>query len=595
MTSGIVTAIDSNLFYMQDPQGDNDIGTSDAIVVFMGSVPGDLRVGDEVVVMGTVSEFTPGGTGTRNLSTTQIGSVTDLTIVSSGNSLPFPVIIGQGGRVPPSETFAIDDFVTYDPVHHGVDFFESLEAMRVTVPNPLAIAGTNRFGEIFVVANRGADATGLSERGTLNIASTDFNPERIQIDADSGILDLPFPMVDVGAELSDIIGVLSYNFGNFEVIPTSEFYVVSESTIEPVTVTRDDPFLFDGACNASGKGKNANNGSKSRRELRNYGKGKKKQDDVFLYVATYNVLNLEPNDLDGDQDVALGRFKATAEIIVGNTDCPDIIGLQEIQDNSGSDQDAVTSASATLQLLVDEISVASNGECNYQYLDNTFIGVDTSGGQPGGNIRTAFLYNPHQVSYVDGSLNPVVDPTDQQTNTENPFFDARLPLAAKFIFLATETVFEVINNHWSSKGGSAPIMGVEQPFDLRQEDPDINGSLDERRDQSEAIRQYLIPKAQAGENFIVMGDLNEFEFISAVQDLSVGTGLKNLALDVPENERYSFIFQGNSQVLDHILVSTGLAKHGAYQKYIHVNSEFAETPERASDHDPVAAWIPIKK
>lgn len=314
----------------------------------------------------------------------------------------------------------------------------------------------------------------------------------------------------------------------------------------------------------------------------------------FLSLFPDNVLNLDPNDSDGDTDIANGRFDANAEIIAKNMDCPDIVGLQEIQDNTGSDNgDGITSASETLQLLVDSIATVSANSCKYMFLDNIFIGEGTSGGQPGGNIRTAFLYDPTRVKYIEGSLNAVTDPIDQQTNSENPFFGGRLPLAAKFMHIETQTYFEVVNNHFSSKGGSAPIMGVEQPFDERQEDPNINGSLDERQAQSEAVRQYLLPKATAHENFIVMGDLNEFEFISPVEGLTVGTGLKNLADDVPSLERYSFIFQGNSQVLDHILVSEYFAEAGSYMKYVHVNSEFAETDERASDHDPVVAWIPL--
>lgn len=94
---GIVTAVDSNKFFLQDVNGDGDIGTSDAIEIFNN--PPGVNVGDAVVVTGTVIEFTPGGTGTRNLSTTQIGSVTRLILQSTGNPLPAPVILGKDGRV----------------------------------------------------------------------------------------------------------------------------------------------------------------------------------------------------------------------------------------------------------------------------------------------------------------------------------------------------------------------------------------------------------------------------------------------------------------------------------------------------------------
>ena len=95
-TAGIVTAVDSNGFYLQDADGDGDIATSDAIFVFTGSTPG-VASGDAANVTGTVSEFTPGGASTRNLSTTQISSP-EITVESSGNALPAAVILGQNGR-----------------------------------------------------------------------------------------------------------------------------------------------------------------------------------------------------------------------------------------------------------------------------------------------------------------------------------------------------------------------------------------------------------------------------------------------------------------------------------------------------------------
>jgi hypothetical protein len=59
---------------------------------------------------------------------------------------------------------------------------------------------------------------------------------------------------------------------------------------------------------------------------------------------------------------------------------------------------------------------------------------------------------------------------------------------------------------------------------------------------------------------------------------------------VPAEERYSYIFNGNSQALDHIFVSPALSRL-AELEYIHVNAEFADKSERASDHDPLVASI----
>ncbi|MTJ51997.1 hypothetical protein FJR38_04595, partial [Anabaena sp. UHCC 0253] len=210
---GIVTAVDSNGFYLQDPHSDTNIATSEAIFVFTSSAP-TVKVGDSITVTGTVSEFTPGGVSTGNLSTTQIGGNPTITILSSNNSLPAATIIGAGGRIPPTQVIDNDGLTSFDPTTDGIDFFESLEGMRVTAKNLVAVSPTNRFGEIYAVVDNGVGATGLSQRGTINISPNDFNPERIQIDADNGVFDFAFPNVNVGAKLGDVTGVVGYNFGN---------------------------------------------------------------------------------------------------------------------------------------------------------------------------------------------------------------------------------------------------------------------------------------------------------------------------------------------------------------------------------------------
>lgn len=546
VTVGIVTAVDTNGFYLQDPVGDGDTATSDALFVFTDDAPG-VAIGDQLQVMGAVTEFFPGDTDTRNLPTTQISSSAAPVVLSTGNELPAATIIGEGGRIPPNSNIDDDAFAAFQPDVDGIDFFESLEGQLVTAQDLVAVVGTNQFGEIFTVADQGANATGLSDRGTLNIAPDDFNPEKIQIDADPGVSGFDLPEVDAGALLGDVTGVVSYGFGNFEILPTADFtanVIPSDLTPETTAIAGDADTLT---------------------------------------VASYNLLNLDPNDADGDTDVADGRFDTIAAQIVDNLNAPDIIGLQEIQDNDGSVNDGVTAADETLQALVDAIAAA--GGPTYEFIDNTFIGNNVSGGQPGGNIRTAILYNPDRTDLVDGSVQPIGDQAPG-----SPFNGSRLPLVATFDFNGEEVVF--VDNHFSSKGGSAPILGIEQDFAARQEEVEVNGSLDERQAQSAAVQEFVneVLTEDPETNVVVLGDLNEFEFVSPVADLETNTGLTNLINDIPEDERYSFIFQGNSQQIDHIFVSGELSE-GAEVDVVHVNTEFAATDERASDHDPVVASL----
>ena len=148
---GIVTAKRDNGFWMQDPTPDADPATSDGIFVFTSSAPA-VTVGDDVRVNGRVSEFRAGGAdGIANLTITEIVTP-QVFVVSTGNPLPAPVIVGIGGRIPPSGVINSGNCgdvelmsCTFDPANDGIDFYESLEGMRVQLNNAIAIGPTQRL------------------------------------------------------------------------------------------------------------------------------------------------------------------------------------------------------------------------------------------------------------------------------------------------------------------------------------------------------------------------------------------------------------------------------------------------------------------
>ena len=359
------------------------------------------------------------------------------------------------------------------------------------------------------------------------------------------------PHVNVGDSLGDVTGVMSYGFGNYELRFTEKFRR-TPGRLKPETTRL-------GAA------------------------------DGYLTIATFNVLNLDPNDADGDTDVASGRFDAVAAVIARNLRSPDIVALQEVQDNDGSAKTRVKAADATLRLLVNRI--AALGSVRYRFIDHPFIGDDTSGGQPGGNIRVAFLYNPARVELVRGSVATVTNPADQRTNPKNPFFDGRLPLVAAFRPRAPgRAPVTVVNNHFNSKRGSSPLFGQVQPFTERQEDPAVNGGVANRRRQAEAVGDFVARRLAARRDaaVVVLGDFNEFGFVSPLRVLE--RSLQNLTGTLPPTERYTYIFEGNAQSLDHILVSPSL-KASAEVDIVHVNAEFAETARRASDHEPIVVRL----
>jgi predicted extracellular nuclease len=536
-TSGVVTAIDSNGVYVQDPLGDGDDATSDAIFVYTGSGHG-LQPGDAVTIKGSVSEYIPGGSSSGNLSLTEFYRP-EMTVDSSGNSLPAPVVIGRSGRLPPSEVIDDDSLSLFDPESDGIDFYETVEGMLVTLEDAVAVSPTNRYGEIFTLVNQGADASGRNARGGITIMPDDFNPERVQVNFDSGILDFRAE-VNSGDLLGDVTGVVGYSYGNFEVYPTEIFYPESAELAAEISSLK--------------------------------GEGKRQ-----LTIASYNVLNLDPNDDDGDTDVADGRFERIATQIVENLHSPAIIALQEIQDSSGSVDDGTVDADLTLQLLVDAIAAA--GGPNYHYIDNP-PNNNQDGGQPGANIRVAYLYNPEQVESHE-----VVRIEDTDLSDGDAFADSRKPLYA--CFESHGSTLHLINNHFSSKGGSTPLFGQVQP--------PVNGSEDERVAQARVVNGFvsaiLDEDPEAG--VVVLGDLNEFQFMAPLAELK-GTEmplLVNMTESLLPMERYSYIYQGNAQALDHILLSHNLAEHASYD-LVHINSEFTDY---ASDHDPALLRLNLQK
>jgi predicted extracellular nuclease len=67
--------------------------------------------------------------------------------------------------------------------------------------------------------------------------------------------------------------------------------------------------------------------------------------------------------------------------------------------------------------------------------------------------------------------------------------------------------------------------------------------------------------------------------------------MTDLPRTLPADQRYSYVFEGNSQVLDHILISKPVQLLGYDYDVVHLNSEFAD---QTSDHDPqVVRLVPL--
>lgn len=515
-TEGVVTAVDTNGFWIQDVTGDGNDATSDGIFVFTSSQP-TVAVGDLVSVGGVVDEFRAGAA--TNLTITEI---TDPLVRKIGTGTVAPTILGQGGRQAPTEVIDNDGFATYDPEQDAIDFYESLEGMLVVVPDAQAVA-ESEGSSTWVVADGGEGATGMSDRGGITIGAGDMNPERIQVFVDSGVLPGVRSGYDMGDQLGDVTGVIHYFGGNYEVVATSI------ETPAGAGVPADDVSSLVG-------------------------------DATHVTMAAYNLHNLNAGD-------SAAKFQALAQDIIANLRSPDIIGVEEIQDADGEGKGSDMSGLPSVQKLIDAIKAA--GGPTYVYIE---IAPEpgTTGGADDANIRNGFLYNPERVDYVEGSVR-LVDPDN------SAFFGSRKPLAADFVFRG-ETI-TAIDVHSTSRLGSDPgLFGERQP-------PFAEGE-DQRIAQSTAIRDWVadLVDANPDRHVAVMGDFNGFQFEESLTLLEQGGLFTNLSWKLEAGDRYSYIFEGNSQQIDHMLVTSELYENGEFD-LVHLNTGKGGT--QPSDHDPV--------
>lgn len=204
---GVVTHIFGNNFIVRDEAGDGNDQTSDSIMVRRKA--DGLAVGDRVRVEGVVRESDEGG---EPRTTTDIADAV-FTKLSSGVPLT-PVIIGSGGRLPPTDLLFIAED-SADPATSGADFYESLEGTYVRITNPVVVGPTNNFGEFWVVAERGSGATGMNSLGGITATPGDGNPERIQIQVTTA--QAPQFQLAIGDSFASIEGYVAYDRGLYEV------------------------------------------------------------------------------------------------------------------------------------------------------------------------------------------------------------------------------------------------------------------------------------------------------------------------------------------------------------------------------------------
>lgn len=532
---GVVTHVaDASNFYMQDAAPDDNANTSEAVLVYKPSH--GVKEGDLVSVDGQVKEWVLDGYAEKlqtDLAMTEINAqYGNVMVKSNGQALPAAVVIGKD-VIPPTEVIDNDQLGTFDPKEDGIDFYESLEGMRVSLESP-SVTGPQKYGEVTVIAGK-AEGKTYTKEGAPLLTKENQNPERMFL-----LLDNRNFVAKAGDQFDGTVtGVVSYGFSNFKIlVKEADLPQLNEREFTPEVTTIE------------------------------------KAEDK-LTIAGYNIENFAASDTE--------KRDKLSKSIVENLKSPDIIGLVEVLDESGETDDGTVKGDANYKALSD--AVAGFGGPTYAW---TEIAPEdkVDGGVPGGNIRVGFLYNPERVTLKEGTKGSATEAAAYENGalTLNPgriapqdpaFTDSRKPLAAEFTFKGEDVV--VINNHFNSKGGDEPLFGKKQP--------PVLGSEAQRLEIAEIVNAFVadIHAKNENANVVVTGDLNDFEFSAPLQTLK-GSELTNLVETLPPSERYTYSYQGNAQVLDHMLVSNRLAAGAAFD-IVNFNSPYMEEHGRASDHD----------
>ena len=549
---GIVTAVlppDAGPgFWLQDAQGDGAAATADAVFVVAPADAPAARPGDELTVDGRVDEVGSSG----ELTTTRL--VADrLVVLGHGRELPPAVVLGREGRTAPA-TVDDDGLALFEPERDAIDYYESLEGMRVEVRRPVVVGPTSRYGESVVLADDGEAFSPRTARGGLALAPDLAHAGRLVVD---DRIEPGPPLLRVGDRLDGTVrGVIDYAFGTYRVLNDA-----------PLPPTR--PGGLEPEATALRGGRKA------------------------VTVATFNVENLAFTSPEE-------KFAALGTAIARHLGGPDVVALQEIQDDSGPADDGVVSAAKTLERLASAVVAAGGPGYEWRQIDPE---DRRDGGQPGGNIRVAYLFNPKRVRFTDrgnagardactvaadrsGALLPAnpcrVGPTDPawQGRAEAGGEGVRKPLAAEFEF-AGRRLF-LVNLHLSSKLGDGREFGATQPPRRPTEA--------QRVEQAHVVRGLAdrILAADPDAAVVILGDCNDFDFAPPLAVLGAPP-FESLYARLPRSQRYTYVFQGLSQALDHVVVSARLARR-AEVDIVHLNAEFPESG-RASDHDPVVARL----
>ncbi len=579
--TGIVTARTRSGFFIQTPDDktDGNPKTSEGIFVFTKTEPSfEATIGNLVSVTGFIDEFRPKAEP-LSLPITEFSMKkgTDIIqVISKNNPLPKPVIL------------AAADFSS-----GAIDALEKYEGMRVTVETMAVVAPT---GGRVDDKNAASESNGTFY-GVLKGMPRPFREPGIEIydyvllnDKDKEKLKKEFPKIPLFDNNPERIRVESTAQPGGQAIDVSAFAEIKNLTSVLHYAYRAYTIYVD---------------ADSKSTVSGFVKALPLPDTNDRQFAIAGM-NLE-NFFDDEDDPAIKedivateafqkRMKKISTAIRVFMKMPDVIGVIEVENL------------AALKRLAHKINddAAASGKPNPKYEAYLVEGNDGRG------IDSGFLVKSVRVKVIEVKQFGKDDKfTNPKTNDEDTLNDRPpLMLRASIEDAKTNKPFEftVVVNHLKS------FLGVDDP-----KDGGARVRL-KRKLQAEFLAKVVQErqKANADERLILLGDFNAYQFNDGIGD-TIGTikgtpapkeavmnasedfvnpDLTNLVDLIKADQRYSYSFDGNAQVLDHILVNAAMKKHINGFGYARLNADFPEIyrnddtrAERFSDHDAAVAYF----
>ena len=569
ITSGVVTRVNGNGFFIQDINGDNNPDTSDGIFVFAGTtVYPDAVPGNLVQVTGPVAEFASGA-GTAATPLTQIANPTSVSFLGSGYSIA-PVVVTL-------------------PVAAG-ESLERYEGMLVRIDGALTVQQNflqARFGQLTLGAS-GRHETPTNRfrpNSPQALALADLQARsRVMLD-DGASTQNPNPTPYFGANglpragdtVANLVGTLDFGLSGTSSAGPG-LYRLHPVAAPVFTATNPRPRALAGLDNDKTKIAAMN---------------------VLNYFTTFT--NGQTADGQSGQGCTLGtstsagncrgannlaEFQRQRDKIVralAGLDA-DVVGLMEIQNNGN----------IAAQNLVDSLNAqVRSGPWAVAPLPALSTGTDA--------IRLAMIYKPAKVTLVGGA----VSDTDPVNN--------RPTLAQTFAAPGGER-FTVVVNHLKSKG-SCPNAG----------DPAAAGNLDIgdgqgcwnalRLQQAQRLRTFVAQLQQNSgtADVLMVGDMNSYGQEDPIFELTSNGYIDQAARY--NSFAYTYVFDAMAGRLDHAITSASMSPKIVATKLWHINADEQIAfdynleskqpacatcapdpanrydPYRSSDHDPILVVV----